>query len=233
MGAKGKKVTDRKDDQTENGSTLTEKQAERIRQSIELMAKTVPMKIDELLPYQRNQKDHPESQVRNLANSLRRFGWVQPVVIDENNVIVIGHGRVLGAKLLGLTEAPVVRTVDLSEDEIRELRIIDNKLNESEWNEYLQQDVEELTFEGFDLDFEKFLTGGGYCGTGRPGGRVHRRTTCGTGHTAGRHLPTWPASFDVRRQYGSAGRGQTDGRTTGRRVHHESTVWRIKKRKVA
>ena len=161
MGAKGKKVTDWKDDQTENGSTLTEKQAERIRQSIELMAKTVPMKIDELLPYQRNQKDHPESQVRNLANSLRRFGWVQPVVIDENNVIVIGHGRVLGAKLLGLTEAPVVRTVDLSEDEIRELRIIDNKLNESEWNEYLQQDVEELTFEGFDLDFEKFLTGGG------------------------------------------------------------------------
>ena len=139
---------------------LTEKQAERIRRSIELMAKTVPMKIDELLPYQRNQKNHPESQVRNLANSLRRFGWVQPVVIDENNVIIIGHGRVLGAKLLGLTEAPVVRTVDLSKDEIRELRIIDNKLNESEWNEYLQQDVDELTFEGFDLDFEKFLTGG-------------------------------------------------------------------------
>lgn len=160
MGANGKKVTVRKDDQTENGSTLTEKQAERIRQSIELMAKTVPMKIDELLPYQRNQKDHPESQVRNLANSLRRFGWVQPVVVDEDNVIVIGHGRVLGAKLLGLTEAPVVRTVELTEDEIRELRIIDNKLNESEWNEYLQQDVDELTFEGFDLDFEKFLTGG-------------------------------------------------------------------------
>ena len=160
MATKGKKVTDRKDDQTENGSTLTEKQAERIRKSIELMAKTVPMKIDELLPYQRNQKDHPESQVRNLANSLRRFGWVQPVVIDERNVIVIGHGRVLGAKLLGLTEAPVVRTVDLTEDEIRELRIIDNKLNESEWNEFLDQDVQELTCEGFDLDFEKFLTGG-------------------------------------------------------------------------
>lgn len=151
MATKGKKVTDRKDDQTENGSTLTEKQAERIRQSIELMAKTVPMKIDELLPYQRNQKDHPEEQVRNLANSLRRFGWVQPVVIDERNVIVIGHGRVLGAKRLGLTEAPVVRTADLTEDEIRELRIVDNKLNESEWNEYLAQDLQELTFEGFDF----------------------------------------------------------------------------------
>ena len=139
---------------------LTEKQAERIRKSIELMAKTVPMKIDELLPYQRNQKDHPEEQVRNLANSLRRFGWRQPVVIDENNVIVIGHGRVLGAKMLGLTEAPVVRADDLTEDEIRELRIVDNKTNESEWNEYLQEDVQELEFEGFDFADLDAQTGG-------------------------------------------------------------------------
>jgi len=131
---------------------LTEKQAERIRQSIELMAKTVPMKIDELLPYQRNQKDHPEEQVRNLANSLRRFGWRQPVVIDERNVIVIGHGRVLGAKMLGLMEVPVVRADDLTEDEIRELRIVDNKTNESNWNQYLQEDVQELEFEGFEFD---------------------------------------------------------------------------------
>ena len=141
---------------------LTEKQTERIRQSIELMAKTVPMKIDELLPYQRNQKDHPEEQVRNLANSLRRFGWRQPVVIDENNVIVIGHGRVLGAKMLGLTEAPVVRADDLTEDEIRELRIVDNKTNESEWNEYLQEDVQELEFEGFDFADLDAQTGGGF-----------------------------------------------------------------------
>ena len=143
---------------------LTEKQAERIRQSIELMAKTVPMKIDELLPYQRNQKDHPESQVRNLANSLRRFGWVQPVVIDERNVIVIGHGRVLGAKMLGLTEAPVVRTVELTDDEIRELRIVDNKTNESNWNQYLQEDVQELEFEGFEFDEmdTRIDAGGGY-----------------------------------------------------------------------
>ena len=143
---------------------LTEKQAERIRQSIELMAKTVPMKIDELLPYQRNQKDHPEEQVRNLANSLRRFGWRQPVVIDERNVIVIGHGRVLGAKMLGLTEVPVVRADDLTEDEIRELRIVDNKTNESNWNQYLQEDVQELEFEGFEFDEmdTKIDAGGGY-----------------------------------------------------------------------
>ena len=186
MAGKGKKVTDRKDDQNtgasgkrkstasvqkedqkiaapaESAAGLTEVQAERIRKSIELMAKTVPMKIDELLPYQRNQKDHPEEQVRNLANSLRRFGWRQPVVIDERNVIVIGHGRVLGAKMLGLAEVPVVRADDLSEDEIRELRIVDNKTNESNWNDYLQEDVQELNFEGFDFPDFDAITGGGY-----------------------------------------------------------------------
>lgn len=171
MAAKGKKVTDRKDDRENTGADpreggagaaqLTEKQQERIRQSIELMAKTRPMNIDELLPYQRNQKDHPEEQVRNLANSLRRFGWRQPVVIDERNVIVIGHGRVLGAKMLGLTEVPVVSAADLTEDEIRELRIIDNKTNESTWNEYFQEDVQELSFEGFDFPDFDAITGGG------------------------------------------------------------------------
>ena len=172
MAAKGKKVTDRKDDRENNGADpreggtgaaqLTEKQQERIRQSIELMAKTRPMNIDELLPYQRNQKDHPEEQVRNLANSLRRFGWRQPVVIDERNVIVIGHGRVLGAKMLGLTEVPVVSAADLTEDEIRELRIVDNKTNESTWNEYFQEDVQELSFEGFDFPDFDAITGGGF-----------------------------------------------------------------------
>lgn len=135
---------------------LTEAQAWRIRKSIELMAKTVPMKIDELMPYQRNQKDHPEDQVKALANSLRRFGWRQPVVIDENNVIVIGHGRVLAAKMLGLDVAPVISAEDLSEDEIRELRIIDNKTNESKWNDYLAEDVAELSFDGFDREFLGF-----------------------------------------------------------------------------
>ena len=150
----------KKDTDPAAGSGLTEKQQERIRQSIELMAKTKPMNIDELLPYQRNQKDHPEEQVRNLANSLRRFGWRQPVVIDDRNVIVIGHGRVLGAKMLGLTEVPVVSAADLTEDEIRELRIIDNKTNESTWNEYFQEDVQELEFEGFDFPDFDAVTGG-------------------------------------------------------------------------
>lgn len=148
--------------ESSDSDQLTEIQRERIQKSIELMAKTKPMAIDEILPYQRNQKDHPEEQIKNLANSLRRFGWRQPVVIDERNVIVIGHGRVLGAKMLGLKEAPVISAADLTEDEIRELRIVDNKTNESSWNEYLDEDVQELSFEGFDFaDFDA-VSGGGF-----------------------------------------------------------------------
>lgn len=149
---------------TESG--LSDKQQERIAKTLELMSKARPMDIDQLIPYERNQKDHPEEQVKNLANSLRRFGWRQPVVIDERNVIVIGHGRVLGAKRLGLKQVPVVSADDLTEDEIRELRIIDNKTNESTWNDYLAEDLKELSFDGFDFDFGEDLTGGGYSGRG-------------------------------------------------------------------
>ena len=154
----------KKDTDPAAGSGLTDKQQERIQRSIELMAKTRPANIDQLMPYQRNQKDHPEQQIRNVANSLRRFGWRQPVVIDENNVIVIGHCRVLAAKMIGLDVVPVVSADDLTEDEIRELRIVDNKTNESPWNDYLEEDLQELTFEGFDFDMLENQPGGGTSG---------------------------------------------------------------------
>ena len=165
------------------GSGLTDKQQERIQRSIELMAKTRPAKIDQLMPYQRNQKDHPEQQIRNVANSLRRFGWRQPVVIDENNVIVIGHCRVLAAKLIGLDVVPVVSADDLTEDEIRELRIVDNKTNESPWNDYLEEDLQELTFEGFDFGTLE----------NQPGGVLPDRRSWMMITTENRQLIRWPA----------------------------------------
>lgn len=133
----------------------------RIEHSVELLAKAHPMDIDDLIPYERNQKDHDEKQIKNVANSLRRFGWRQPIVIDGRNVIVIGHCRALAAKRLGLPTAPVINADDLSEDEIRELRIADNKTNESPWNKYFQEDIQELDFEGFDFG-EDVNNGGGY-----------------------------------------------------------------------
>ena len=124
---------------------------DRIRRSMELLQKAAPRATAELLPYERNQKDHSPHQVEQIAVSLRRFGWRQPIVVDGRGVIVIGHGRWMAAKKLGLETVPVVDAADLTADEIRELRIIDNKLNESPWNEFLAEDLQELTFDGFDL----------------------------------------------------------------------------------
>lgn len=114
----------------------------------------VMKKTDDLIPYERNQKDHNEQQIRNVVNSIRRFGWKQPIVIDKKSVIIIGHCRYLAAKEMGLDEVPVVVASDLTEDEVRELRIADNKTNESEWNSFLGEDVKELKFDGFEFAFD-------------------------------------------------------------------------------
>lgn len=87
-----------------------------------------------LIPYGRNAKRHPSEQVKRIANSIKEFGFQQPIVVDGNNVVVIGHGRLLAAKRLKLSEVPVVRLENLSEDQVKALRIADNSVAESEWN---------------------------------------------------------------------------------------------------
>ena len=114
----------------------------------------VMRKVSELTPYGLNAKKHDDTQVSNVANSIKRFGWQQPIVIDEQGVVVIGHCRLMAAKKLGLKEVPVTVASGLTEDEIKELRIADNKTNESPWDlGLLAEDIEGLDFDGFDLDF--------------------------------------------------------------------------------
>lgn len=67
----------------------------------------VQRRTDELIPYERNQKKHDEKQIRNVANSIKRFGWQQPIVVDSKDVVIIGHCRLLAAKMLNLDEVPV------------------------------------------------------------------------------------------------------------------------------
>lgn len=113
------------------------------------------VEIGSLKPYPKNAKQHDAKQIANVANSIKRFGWQQPLVIDDAGVVVIGHCRLLAAKKLGLKTVPVTVASGLTEEEIRELRIADNKTNESPWDfELLQDDLEGLEFEGFDFDFE-------------------------------------------------------------------------------
>jgi site-specific DNA-methyltransferase (adenine-specific) len=115
----------------------------------------------DLVPYSMNAKVHPEEQIANVANSIRRFGWQQPIVVDDNNVVVIGHCRLLAAKRLGLREVPVTVASGLTDEEIRELRIADNKTNESAWDfEMLDRDRAGLAFDGFAFDWMQASDGG-------------------------------------------------------------------------
>lgn len=114
--------------------------------------------IGELKPYKLNAKKHPKSQIEGLAESIRRFGFTQPIVVDGANTIVIGHGRVEAAKLAGLESVPAILREDLSPAEIRALRIIDNRIAETGWDlELLALDLEELEFDlaPFNLNLNK------------------------------------------------------------------------------
>lgn len=83
-----------------------------------------------LRPYARNARTHSKKQIRQIANSIERFGFCNPVLIDDNNGIIAGHGRVEAAKLLGITEVPTVRLSHLSERQKRGYILADNKLAE-------------------------------------------------------------------------------------------------------
>ena len=108
----------------------------------------------ELIPYAQNAKVHNKEQVANVANSIKRFGWQQPIVIDDNGVVVIGHCRLMAAKKLKMKEVPVTIASGLTDEEIRELRLADNKTNESDWDfGLLAEDTQDLEFDGFDFDW--------------------------------------------------------------------------------
>lgn len=124
----------------------------------------INMPTGDLIPYENNTKIHPPEQVEHIANSIKRFGWQQPIVIDKNNVVIIGHGRLLAAKQMGLQEVPVVHADELSEEDAQALRLADNKLNESPWDfGKLEQELAELEIAGIDMSDFGFdaLDGGG------------------------------------------------------------------------
>lgn len=115
--------------------------------------------IKELKPYKKNAKKHPKEQVEQIANSIKEFGFTQPVLIDKNNCVVAGHGRILGAKKAGLKEVPTLCLDDLTEEQIKAYRLADNKLNESEWDKVLlDEELKELS-ETFDMGLFGFSMG--------------------------------------------------------------------------
>lgn len=111
------------------------------------------MNIRDLKPYKKNAKKHSKEQVEQIANSIKEFGFTQPVIIDKNNEVVAGHGRILGAKKAGIKQVPTVCLEDLTEEQIKAYRLVDNKLNESEWDsDLLKQSLDEIA----EMDMEIF-----------------------------------------------------------------------------
>lgn len=110
--------------------------------------------LAELTPYAKNAKKHDSTQIANVAESIRQFGFVQPIVIDRDGVIVIGHCRALAAEKLGMKEVPCVCVDDLTPEQVNALRIVDNKSNESPWDfDILPDELAELDLSDFDFDF--------------------------------------------------------------------------------
>ena len=122
-----------------------------------------------LIPYEKNAKVHTKKQVKNIAQSISKFGFAQPIVIDKEGVIVLGHGRREAAIMLDLKEVPVFVAHHLSEDETMALRIADNRVADAPWNtDLLKFELNTLSLHkfdmshlGFDLDeLNKFIMDG-------------------------------------------------------------------------
>jgi len=97
--------------------------------------------VNDLIPYEFNNKIHNKEQVNRIANSIKEFWFLQPLVIDKNNILIVWHGRLEWAKKLWLKTVPCVYADNLTEQQIKKYRILDNKLNESE------RDIENLKLE--------------------------------------------------------------------------------------
>jgi len=114
--------------------------------------------IDVLIPYARNAKQHSDAQVAQIAASIREFGWGAPILVDGRNNVIAGHGRLLAARKLGLSEVPVVPLTHLTDTQRKALILADNKIGENAtWDdELLALELAELQEAGFDLELTGF-----------------------------------------------------------------------------
>jgi len=114
--------------------------------------------IDKLFPYARNSRTHSDAQVAQIAASIKEWGWMTPVLVDETGSIIAGHGRTLAAQRLQMTEVPVMVAKGWSDAKKRAYIIADNKLamNAGWDNEMLALELGELQGMDFDLDLTGF-----------------------------------------------------------------------------
>lgn len=112
----------------------------------------------ELKQYQNNSRTHSDKQVQQIAQSIKEFGFTNPILVDDNNEIIAGHGRLMGALSLEMEKVPCIRLTGLTEKQKRAYVIADNKIAEnSDWDfDILKSEVANLSEEDYDLDILGF-----------------------------------------------------------------------------
>ena len=114
---------------------------------------------NDLTPYPRNARTHSKQHIHQIAESIKHFGWTNPVLVDEENMVIAGHGRVLAAKELGFTSVPTIAIENLSDAQKRAYILADNKLAENAgWDRDILA-IELQSLIEMDLDFDVTLTG--------------------------------------------------------------------------
>jgi len=129
--------------------------------------------IKKLVPYEQNARNHPQSQIDKLAKSISQNGWDQPIVVDDQGVILKGHGRRLAALHLGLDKVPVLVRSDLTEKQKRAIRVSDNAISSlgltdfdvlsKEINEMMKMDdpfeidLSDMGLDGFNFDTSSLM----------------------------------------------------------------------------
>jgi hypothetical protein len=115
-------------------------------------------KVADLVPYARNSRTHSPQQVDKIAASIREFGFLNPVIVDGENGIIAGHGRIMAAQKLGIEEVPVIEASHLTETQKRAYIIADNRLAlDAGWDdEMLRVEFDALAEAGFDLELTGF-----------------------------------------------------------------------------
>jgi hypothetical protein len=112
------------------------------------------IKLAEIVPYENNPRMN-DGAVAPVAESIKRYGFKVPMILDANNVIVTGHTRYKAAQALGMTEVPAIYADDLTPEQIKEFRLVDNKTAEfAQWDfSKLEEELDGLDFGDFDFGF--------------------------------------------------------------------------------
>lgn len=122
------------------------------------MNEYVKLCVNDLVPYERNSRTHSDEQIAQLVDSINEFGFTNPILVDESNGVIAGHGRLLAAKKLGMNEVPCVLLAGLSDAQKRAYVIADNQLAlNAGWNlDMLKLEIDDLKDLDFDIDLLGF-----------------------------------------------------------------------------